>query len=146
MPAPLLGTDDSVAQLIRATTTVGQHYYAAAAEVGLTVQEARLLFVLASNPRNMLGLTSAMRVPKSTMTGLISRMESGGLVVRERDPNDGRALVATPTALGRDVASEFASQLARRVSSVLSGLGPRDQHELAGLLSELLLSLETHAG
>ncbi|MEJ1231133.1 MAG: MarR family transcriptional regulator [Galbitalea sp.] len=48
----------------------------------------------------MLGLTSALNVPKSTMSGLITRMESAGLVSREQDPRDRRHLLAKPTPEG----------------------------------------------
>lgn len=133
---------DAVSQLLAATTTVGEHYYAAAGGLGLTVQEARLLFVLASNPSTMLGLTAALRVPKSTMTGLITRMESAGLVERSRDPSDGRAMVATPTDRGRDVSARFARDLAERVGGVLAALDETERTELAGILSELLVAVE----
>ena len=130
------------AEVIRATTTVGEHYYASATAVGLSVQEARLLFILSLKPSNMLGLTSALNVPKSTMSGLISRMESAGLVVREPDPRDRRHLLATPTRKGTAVAAAFARDLAARVTHVLSVLDAGEQAELADILGELLAGIE----
>jgi MarR family transcriptional regulator, lower aerobic nicotinate degradation pathway regulator len=130
------------ADLLRATTAVGEHYYASANAVGLSVQEARLLFVLSLAPSNMLGLTAALNVPKSTMSGLIGRMESAGLIMREQDPNDRRNLLASPTAQGSAAAKAFAEDLASRVSGVLSGLDAREQSDLAAILSEILVGLE----
>ena len=129
-------------EVIRATTAVGEHYYAAASAVGLSVQEARLLYILSLNPSNMLGLTSALNVPKSTMSGLITRMESAGLVVRSPDPRDRRNLLATPTQRGTAVASAFASDLATRVSDALSVLDSEERVELADILSEILVAIE----
>jgi DNA-binding MarR family transcriptional regulator len=129
-------------ELIRATTAVGEHYYASAAAVGLSVQEARLLFILSARPSNMLGLTSALGVPKSTMTGLVARMESAGLVVRAQDPADRRRLITEPTAKGRAAAATFARDLATRVSAVLSPLDASEQSELAVLLGEILQRAE----
>jgi DNA-binding MarR family transcriptional regulator len=137
------GVDAAVAAVLRATTAVGEHYYASAEAAGLTVQEARLLFILSLNPSNMLGLRSALRVPKSTMTGLMARMEDAGLIVRERDPRDRRHFVATPTAEGVRVAREFASNLGGRVAPLLATLDDADSHELAGILGELLAASES---
>ncbi|MDQ1547544.1 MAG: hypothetical protein QOH69_2448 [Actinomycetota bacterium] len=129
-------------EVIRATTAVGEHYYAAASAVQLSVQEARLLYILSLNPSNMLGLTSALKVPKSTMSGLIARLESAGLVVRVQDPTDRRNVLATPTEKGIVVATGFAGDLARRVSGVLSVLDPNERVELADILSEVLSAIE----
>jgi DNA-binding MarR family transcriptional regulator len=130
------------ADVIRATTAVGEHYYAAASAVQLSVQEARLLYIVSLNPSNMLGLTSALKVPKSTMSGLIARLESAGLVVRVPDPGDRRNLLATPTRKGTAVATSFAGDLEQRVSGLLSVLDADDQIELADILSEVLVAIE----
>lgn len=127
-------------------TTVGEHYYASAESLGLSVQEARLLFILALRPSNMLGLTSALQVPKSTMTGLMSRMESAGLVVRAPDVDDRRHLVATPTKLGRRVAESFARDMADRVGDVIDALDRAEADELRDLLTEVLAAAEPDPG
>jgi DNA-binding MarR family transcriptional regulator len=132
--------DDLVDELIRATTTVGEHYYASAGRVGLGVQEARLLFILTSTPQNMLGLSSSLNLPKSTLTGLIARMESAGLIARQRGPEDRRNLLATPTAQGRKVAAAFAADLARRVSGLIDD---PSSAELAAILSAMLARAES---
>jgi DNA-binding MarR family transcriptional regulator len=129
-------------EVIRATAAVGEHYYASANAVGLSVQEARLLYIVSLRPSNMLGLTSALSVPKSTMTGLIARLESAGLVVREQDPHDRRRLIATPTRGGTVAATAFAHDLAARVTGSLSALDDGEQGELADILSEILADIE----
>ncbi|MES2170299.1 MAG: MarR family transcriptional regulator [Actinomycetota bacterium] len=133
--------DELVDELIRATTTVGEHYYASAALVGLGVQEARLLFILTTEPSNMLGLSSALNVPKSTLTGLIARMESAGLITRDRGEADRRHLVANPTAKGRKVATAFTAELAARVSAIVP-----DDPEFAGILTAVLKNAESGEG
>jgi DNA-binding MarR family transcriptional regulator len=140
MPRPL--SSPVTTELIRTTTAVGEHYYAAASAVGLSVQEARLLYILSLNPSNMLGLTSALNVPKSTMSGLVARMESAGLVVRSHATHDRRNLIATPTQKGTAVAIGFARDLAERVSGVLSDLDADERIELADILSEVLAGIE----
>jgi len=130
-------------EVLRATTAVGEQYYLAASAVGLTVQEARLLYILSLEPSNMLGLTAALKVPKSTMTGLVARLESGGLVLREQDPRDRRHLLTTPTATGRAAATAFAADLAGRMAIILSALDESERGELADILSEVLAGLES---
>jgi DNA-binding MarR family transcriptional regulator len=134
--------DEAVHQTIRVVTTVGEHYFESARGLGLSVQEARLLFILALRPSNMLGLTSALRVPKSTMTGLMARMESAGLVSRDADPDDRRHLLVTPTPRGRRMASSFARRMADRVGDVLGPLEDGEREELADLLTEVLTAAE----
>jgi DNA-binding MarR family transcriptional regulator len=106
------------------------------------VQEARILYILSLRPDNMLGLTSALNVPKSTMSGLVARLESAGLVAREPDPRDRRHLIATPTPKGEAAALAFSRDLADRVSDVLSVLGADERAELADILNEILASIE----
>ncbi len=134
--------DGLVAQLIRVADEILDRYDASAATVGLSAQEARLLFILGVRPVNMLGLTQALQVPKSTMTGLIARMERQRLVTRDRDADDRRHLVANPTELGTDVSHRFGRDLAGRVDAALAGLGDAEQQELAELLTEVLLRIE----
>jgi DNA-binding MarR family transcriptional regulator len=128
--------------VIRATTAVGEHYYASANAVGLSVQEARLLYILSLAPSNMLGLTAALNVPKSTMSGLVGRMETAGLLVREPDPDDRRHLVSTPTPRGVELATAFAADLAERVTGALSALDAAEQAELAAIVSQVLVDIE----
>ena len=138
-------TDELVDELIRATTTIGEHYYASADRQQLGVQEARLLFILTTQPSNMLGLASTLNLPKSTITGIMARMEAAGFVVRERGSHDRRNLVATPTPQGRRAAAEFAKDLAGRVEGVIdqTGINDRVRAELAGILSTMLANVES---
>ena len=123
-------------------TTVGEHYYEVSRSLGLTVQEARMLFILGAKPANMLGLRSSLRVPKSTMTGLVTRMEAAGLIVRERDPQDRRHFITTATAEGERVANDFGRELAARVETLASGYEPEERAELAGILSDFLETVD----
>ena len=129
--------------LIRVSTAVTELYDDSSAKVGLTTQQARLLFVVARRPTNMLGLSSAMRLTKSTMTGVIDRLENAGLISRIPDPHDRRQLIVTPTALGSAKALEFEEDLKYNVKRLLSGLDPEQSTQLAELLSVVLAHAES---
>jgi DNA-binding MarR family transcriptional regulator len=124
--------------LIRVATAVTELYDDSSAKVGLTTQQARLLFVVARRPTNMLGLSSAMRLTKSTMTGVIDRLENAGLISRIPDPHDRRQLIVTPTALGAAKALEFEEDLKYNVRRLVSILDPEQSRQFAGLLSTVL--------
>ena len=62
------------------------------------------------------------RLSKQTMTTLVRLAERAGLVLRERDPHDGRAFQISLTERGhafRPVAEEVLAELDRRVHSTL---------------------------
>lgn len=128
--------------LIRAATAVTEVYERVSSDLGLTMQQARLLFILHRQPTNMLGLGSALRLTKSTMTGVIARMESAGLVVRVPDETDRRNFVVTPTDHGAEVAEEFERRLRTEVRRMLQVLDPAERETLGALLTTVIAGHE----
>ena len=128
--------------LIRAATAVTEVYERVSSDLGLTMQQARLLFILHRQPTNMLGLGSALRLTKSTMTGVIARMESAGLVVRVPDEADRRNFVVTPTDHGAEVAEEFERRLRTEVRRMLQVLDPAERETLGALLTTVIAGHE----
>ena len=128
--------------LIRAATAVTEVYERISSDLGLTMQQARLLFILHRQPTNMLGLGSALRLTKSTMTGVVARMESAGLVVRVPDEADRRNFVVTPTDHGTEVAEEFERRLRTEVRRMLQVLDPGERETLGALLTAVIAGHE----
>jgi DNA-binding MarR family transcriptional regulator len=128
--------------LIRAATAVTEEYQRIGSDLGLTMQQARLLFILHRQPTNMLGLGSALRLTKSTMTGVIARMETAGLVVRVPDESDRRNFVVTPTEHGVQVAEEFERRLRNEVRRMLQVLEPAERDTLGALLTAVIAGRE----
>ncbi|WP_327635487.1 MarR family transcriptional regulator [Kribbella sp. NBC_00482] len=128
--------------LIRAATAVTEVYERISSDLGLTMQQARLLFILHRQPTNMLGLGSALRLTKSTMTGVVARMESAGLVVRVPDEADRRNFVVTPTDHGAEVAEEFERRLRTEVRRMLQVLDPGERETLGALLTAVIAGHE----
>jgi DNA-binding MarR family transcriptional regulator len=128
--------------LIRTATAVADVYDEVSEGLGLTRQQARLLFVLARRPTNMLGLGAVLGLGKSTMTGVVARMASAGLVERAPDPDDRRHLVVTPTARGVELARRVEDELRARVTALLDGLDSGEQAVLGELLSRVMVRAE----
>jgi DNA-binding MarR family transcriptional regulator len=132
--------------LLRVAFGVMERYEAAAAEHGLTAQQARLLYVLLAKPRNMIGLGSALRLPKSTTTGVIARMETAGLIERAVDLDDRRRFVVRLTADGERRATAVVQAIKDAVGELLTGVPDADRDELARLLTGMGERIDEVAG
>jgi DNA-binding MarR family transcriptional regulator len=129
---------DADAALIRAATTVADLYAEVSGSLGVSTQQARLLWVLVRRPSNMLGLGAILRLGKSTMTGVVARMEDAGLVTRSPDPDDRRHLIVAPTPRGTELAVRLELGLRERVHGLLTGLDDDDRDRLARILSRVI--------
>jgi DNA-binding MarR family transcriptional regulator len=84
-------------------------------------------------------------VSAGTVTNRIARLERKGLVVRLRQPDDGRGVLVTMTESGRetfDAAFETLIELLAGVVGPIEG----DQQQLAEILRRLLLPFGERAG
>ena len=90
----------------------------------------------------MLGLGAELRLGKSTMTGVVARMEAAGWVRRTPDPRDRRNALLTPTAAGAALAVRFERELRDRVLALLAPLADGDRDTLGALLSRVLQRAE----
>ena len=77
-------------------------------------------------------------VAKSSMTGLVDRTERNGLVRREPDPRDTRAVRVALTPRGHVVAEEFYAETCRRIDKLPAGLSAGERDALAGLLGRVV--------
>lgn len=83
-------------------------------------------------------LAAASRLSKQAMTGLVKHCEADGLVVRERDPSDGRAFNVRLTARGlafRAVAEQVLGELD---AALAQSLGTRNRDALVGALKGVI--------
>ncbi|MDR2373813.1 MAG: MarR family transcriptional regulator [Bifidobacteriaceae bacterium] len=104
--AELLRELESVYDSLRGAELRSQ--LAARADSILTPQQIRVVGLLALNgPMRSSQVAAALGVSRSTMTGLLDRLENGGLVVRAVDPADARGRTAEATERGRQALSEL---------------------------------------
>ncbi|OLF09482.1 MarR family transcriptional regulator [Actinophytocola xinjiangensis] len=127
-----------VAALVRCAYLVNAVYAASAREHGLTAQQGQLLCVLMSRPLGMGELGATLGLAKSSLTGLVDRTERNGLVSREVDPADQRAVLVGLTARGTRLVREFYDATCRRVDELPAGLDQAERDVLAGLLSRVV--------
>src|SRR5882757_5067805 len=127
-----------VTALVRTTFLVNAVYAESAREHGLTPQQGQLLCVLMGTPYVMGELGAVLGLAKSSLTGLVDRTERNGLVRREPDPRDTRAVRVALTPRGSKLAEEFYAETCRRIDRLPGGLSADERDLLAGLLGRVV--------
>ncbi len=131
-----------VTALVRSAFLVNAVYAESSREYGLTPQQGQLLCVLMAQPYGMGELGAMLGLAKSSLTGLVDRTAQRGLVQRQADPEDARAVRVALTAEGRDLVDEFYAETCRRVERLPAGLSDTDRGALADLLGKVVLENE----
>jgi DNA-binding MarR family transcriptional regulator len=76
----------------------------------ITRSEAGVLNSLSEGPRRVTELAELEGLAQPTVTLLVGRLEERGLVARERDPEDGRAVLVTSTDSGRTALEQLRAE------------------------------------
>jgi len=108
----------------------------------LTSTQVAALSVLERNgPHTPSELAAHERIQRPTATRLIARLERRGLVVRTRDPHDGRVSVIALTEEGRRLVVEQRSRKTAFLARRIEQLEPEEREllERAALLLERML-------
>jgi DNA-binding MarR family transcriptional regulator len=129
-----------VGALVRSAFLVNAVYAESGREHGLTPQQGQLLCVLMGKPYGMGELGTTLGLAKSSLTGLVDRTERNGLVRREADPQDMRAVRVALTEPGRRLAEEFYVETCRRVAELPAGLSAAERDALASLLGRVVMA------
>ncbi len=124
---------------MRSSFLVNAVYAESGREHGLTPQQGQLLCVLMARPYGMGELGALLGLAKSSLTGLVDRTERNGLVRREPDPQDTRAVRVALTAQGGRLAEEFYTETCRRIEALPAGLSAAESATLAALLGRVVL-------
>ncbi|KPA20427.1 MarR family protein [Shimia sp. SK013] len=115
----------------------------AAFDTDLTKQERRMVLFL-DPPRRMGVMAQIMGALPSSVTAMADALQERGLVVRERDPNDGRAWQLALTATGKAAREETMTKVAEQFRDI-SGMTP-EEIETFGKLATKAFPLSVLAG
>ncbi|WP_063034523.1 MarR family winged helix-turn-helix transcriptional regulator [Nocardia grenadensis] len=88
-------------------------------------------------PARLTDLTRTEQMTQPGVTQLIARLERDGLVLRRRDPGDGRAVIVHLTEAGRQVRQTRHDDRVRYLAPMISALSPADSRALAAALPAL---------
>ncbi|HVW40608.1 MAG TPA: MarR family transcriptional regulator [Amycolatopsis sp.] len=121
--------------LVRLAHTVQHVFGDVSREQDLTPQQAQLLCVLIREPVGMTELTRLLHLEKSSLTGLVDRVERRGLVTRVPDDRDRRACRIALTDEGVELAH-------RTHEAVTNRLDARTRRLPAAARSHVLAALD----
>lgn len=130
--------------LERLATVLRSDQWSAANAVGLNPTQAHVLSFLAGRGNAGLrvkAIAEHLGVTQPTATDSVAALERKGLVVKQTDASDARALAVKVTEAGRDAVRTIGlSTMA--TDTALAALPPADQAELLLLVTKLIRSLQ----
>jgi DNA-binding MarR family transcriptional regulator len=107
--------------------------------LGISPREYAVLAVLAEHsPISQTRIAEILGLDRTTILKLGASLEQAGLVVRERDPHDGRAYAVALTPEGEQVRSEAFALLAEGEDQLLIPLAGEQRDQLNELLSRIV--------
>ncbi|MCP3965367.1 MAG: MarR family transcriptional regulator [Lentisphaerae bacterium] len=110
---------------------------------GLTTPQLLCLQCVVENDGSTLSqLTANVNLSGSTITGIVDRLESKGLLKRERSLVDRRKIFLHSTDTGKEVVAAAPSLLQDRLSEALSELAENEQDIIAESLERVVKMME----
>ncbi len=110
---------------------------------GLTGMQAHALSLLSpTTPQAMSSLSTHLGCDASNVTGIVDRLEGGGLAERNDNPADRRVKSVMLTTAGSKLREEFYDDLNEIELAELAGLTTDEQAELRRLITKVLASYE----
>lgn len=111
-----------------------------AASYDVTPQHAQLLCIVAWRPVSMAQLGTALRITKSSTSGLVDRAEEAGLVHRAVDPADRRSQLVVLTDRGARVGQAYRDAVSSGIDELIADLPDPDREALRALTSRIVLA------
>lgn len=99
-----------------------------------TPQAIALRTVVRDGPLRVGGLAGALGVSDATASRTVDALETLGLVKRERDPADARAVRVAPTAQGRREHASRRERFVRALDRFMDELSEHERHQLVDAL------------
>jgi MarR family transcriptional regulator, organic hydroperoxide resistance regulator len=134
----------AVSNIYRVASAVRNHMERDVLSVdGLSWTGFTALFVLwVWGPQEARHLAEECGVSKGTLTGIVTTLETKGLIMRSSHPDDGRLVLVTLTRAGRNIIERLFPRFNRHEAAVAHGLTSPEQLELARLLRKMLAHVE----
>ena len=124
--------------LTKAQQSVQQMFKARLAPYGVTPgQYAVLACLWDGESKTAKQLADLLYLDGSTMTGILDRIEQKGLIIKQVDPKDRRAIRVTLTDAGRDLEGPLSQVILEANQEALANLGQVEGESLKALLHKL---------
>ena len=125
--------------LAQANREINRQLEARLAKEGVPVEQWRILKVLSDgNGRSMGELAEAVLLNHPTLTKIVDRMVSDGLVYRVQDPQDRRKVLMFCSDRGRALCQRLNSLAMSQEAHIVENYGNKSTRELKRLLESLI--------
>jgi DNA-binding MarR family transcriptional regulator len=114
------------------------------ADHDLSLTQLRVLAILRDRRSKMSELADYLGLDRSTISGLVDRAEKRGLLQREPNPDDARAVDVVLTRDGAQLAKQGANQVATALSPMLDHLSKAETRRLTTLLRLLVRATSSY--
>ncbi|MCB1184336.1 winged helix-turn-helix transcriptional regulator [bacterium] len=122
----------------RVSRQLADHLRARSEAVGAPPTESHLVSYLGSYAPVTIGrLVAVFGHNKSTLTGMLDRLEQAGLAARTPNPDDRRSFLVDLTDAGRAVAARIRGQLEEVEAALDTALGPDDRAAFARIMAAI---------
>lgn len=120
----------------RAVTTLTEDFDSACRDNGLRDMRDPLVLAVAGDgtPRTQTEIAITLGLDKSTLMGILDRLEEQGFLIRETDPANRRIRIPRTTDAGHAVLDKVQKGRDAKVSETLAGFGADDVKQLRAFL------------
>ena len=141
-----MNTDDLLPQLIhRSDSQMTVRFNREAKKFGINAQAWRVLAALLEADGHKVGeLAAATAIELSTLSHLLTRMGSNGLVKRRRTGSDHRSVIVSLTPAGRALAEKVAPLAAQSEEAALEGFDEKEAEILKSMLRRVSDNIKTN--
>lgn len=123
--------------------SIRPQFYEAPLLMQLPLSQLRTLFLLqAQGPLRMSDISEHLDVGMPTVTNLVSRLEEKGLVVREHDSKDRRAVFCSVTDLGTKEVDQFWRHRKERINKFIDLLSEKEAELIIQANETILRAIE----
>ena len=95
-----------------------------------------------TSPMRLADLTASEQVTQPAMTQIVTRLERDGLVKRDADPADGRAVLVHITDAGTKLIAVRQADRLRYITRLFEGLTPQERSSITAALPALMHFVE----
>ncbi|GAA3627039.1 MarR family transcriptional regulator [Nonomuraea rosea] len=97
-----------------------------------------------SGPKRLSELTASEQVTQPAITQTVTKLEREGLVARQPDPSDGRAILVHVTEAGAAIVNGRRADRIAHLETLSTGLTPAERAAIAAALPALARLVELH--
>ncbi|SNQ48646.1 putative transcriptional regulator [Frankia canadensis] len=131
--------------LVRLSYLVNAIYADVCATHGLSVPQAQLMCVLKDSPRGMGEISAMLRLDKSSVTGLVERVERRDYLRRSMSATDRRAITVSLTPAGKALTDTFYEEISQRLTDLATSMPTDDRDHLNRIATHLVLTEDVPA-